>query len=101
MSSTINGHTLTPSQRRTLDELRDFLHENGGDSHAGPTTSPKGDGQSFDVYEIWGRSNQATAHRRNVWAMQQAGVLRACEIGYDPTTHKLKLSPFSEIAANV
>ena len=95
MSTTINGHTLTASQRRTLDELREYLLRNGGDSHASATTSPKGDGQAFDYYEIWGRSNQATAHRRNVWKMQQAGVLRACEIGYDPATHKFKLSPFA------
>jgi hypothetical protein len=98
MSTTIAGHRLTTSQRRTLDELRDYLLKNGGDSWASATTSPKGDGFGFDVYQIWGRGNQATAHRRNVYRLYLAGVLRACEIGYDKDNSRLKFMPFADVS---
>jgi hypothetical protein len=89
---TINGYRLTRSELRTLDELRDYLMRMGCDSWATPTTSPKGNGYGFDVYEIWGRSNQATAHRRNVAKLYQLGVLRASEIDYEDGSYRLKLT---------
>lgn len=82
MSTTIAGHTLTDSQLRTLDSLQDYMRMNAGDSFASSTTSPKGDGRRISLIEIWGRSGQATAHRRNVQKLQLLGVLKSCEMEF-------------------
>jgi hypothetical protein len=68
-NETIAGHTLTDSQRRTLDDLSAFLGKSGG--------------EKYRMLDVWGRSNQATAHRRNVAILDKAGVLKACGIAVD------------------
>ena len=97
MTTTIAGHILTPSQLRTLNAVQDYLRKNSGDSWASSSTSPKGDGRAVSTYEVFGRSNQATHHRRNIWKLWNLGVLKACEIDYGPRTG-LQLKPGREIS---
>jgi hypothetical protein len=85
MSTTIAGHTLTPSELRALDTVRHHLHKHGGDSHWAQSlnVSPKGDGRLVPFDEIFPvRGNLRNAARRALDRLNMLGVLKACEINY-------------------
>lgn len=89
MPTSINGHTVTAAQLRTLDLLRETLALYSGDSafkDGNLNVSPRGDGRSMHIDEVFGRhSNRAAAHRRNLAKLDLLGVLRPCEIEWNRT----------------
>lgn len=83
MATTIAGHTLTNQQRTVLDLVLDYVRLHGGDSHMGPSTSPRGDGRWIPVIEIFpARNNHHNGLRRVVKRLAKLGVLAACEIDF-------------------
>ena len=88
---------MTKAQKRSVCELQARLAKYGGDSHADtPNVSPKGDGRWVSLWEVWGRGNRATAHRRNVAKAHASGELLAYEIAF--VGGAVKACPVEEIA---
>lgn len=82
--TTINGHVLSTAEARTLDAVLDYMRAHSGDSAWSANCSPKGDGRTVPVLEIFpNRNNRDNAARRTITRMADFGVLRACEIVYE------------------
>jgi hypothetical protein len=94
MSHTINGHTLTDREVRTLNCLQDYLRKYAGDTWASPSTSPKGDGRTVPLSEIFGTGPGRRSCVEICQWLQDLGVLRACEISL--LNGGAKLVPFRE-----
>lgn len=82
MRATIAGHTLTKSELAVLDAILDYLRLHGGDSHMGPNTSPKGDGQWVRLCEIFPERRGRRTSLAAVGRLHGLGVLAACEVAY-------------------
>lgn len=96
MSVTIGTHKMTRAELDTLDRVRDFLQQHAGDSHAGPTTSPRGDGREVAFDEVFpGHNNQNNAAKRTLARLSKLGVLKACEIQY--VNGMLRLAPYRKL----
>lgn len=79
---------MTEAQKRSVCLLQDWLHANAGDS-APPNCSPVGDGRWVSLWDVFGRGNAATAHRRNIGRAWHSGDLRRYEIALVDGTAKL------------
>jgi hypothetical protein len=78
---TIAGHTLTWSELTVLNQLQDYMLANSADSEWTSSTSPKGDGRSVPLREIFSGHNTGINAKRYVARRLAAlGVLRACQI---------------------
>jgi hypothetical protein len=78
---TIAGHTLTWAELAVLNQVTDYMRANAGDSQWTSHTSPKGDGRSVPLREIFGGHNiSMNAKRYAARRLADLGVLRACEI---------------------
>jgi hypothetical protein len=78
---TIGDHTLTWAELTVLNQLQDYMRANSGDSSWGASTSPKGDGRSVPLREIFaGHNISANAKRHAARRLASLGVLEACQI---------------------
>lgn len=90
MSITIAGHTLSRSEVRVLDTVRDYMIRHAGDSSWGATTSPKGDGREVSSRDVFADG----ASIRILYRLGDLGVLSACEIELN-SAGMLKGIPFA------
>lgn len=78
---TIAGHTLTWAELTVLNQLQDYMRANSGDSAWTSSTSPKGDGRTVPLGEIFPGHNIGGNTKRHVARRLAAlGVLKACQI---------------------
>lgn len=90
---TIAGHTLSWAELTVLNQLQDYMRGHSGDSTWTPHTSPKGDGRSIPLREIFSDRNiSGNSKRHAARRLADLGVLKACQI--EMTDGVLKGVPF-------
>lgn len=90
---TIAGHTLTWAELTVLNQLQDYMRAHSGDSGWTSHTSPKGDGRTIALREIFaGQNISGNSKRYAARRLADIGVLKACQI--EMTDDVLKGIPF-------